>query len=170
MLVKGTPGNTISRQIWVSSGSGNGLLPDGTKPLPELMLTYHQMYSWHSPEDSFTTSACELLMHKIQKLHWWNQFHIFQGPISNTSVFISTVLGHTGLDNLNKNMSLGKAVTYCVLFPFDVSLPWIDSIEKNQRIVAETRWLPFWQTVFSIAFPSMKMLEFLNEISLKYVP
>ena len=23
-------------------GSGNGLLPDGTKPLPEPMLTYHQ--------------------------------------------------------------------------------------------------------------------------------
>ena len=28
--------------IWVNSGSGNGLLPDGTKPLPEPMLTYHQ--------------------------------------------------------------------------------------------------------------------------------
>ena len=32
--------------IWwhrtVNIGSGNGLLPDGTKPLPELMLTYHQ--------------------------------------------------------------------------------------------------------------------------------
>ena len=23
-------------------GSGDGLLPDGTKPLPEPMLTYHQ--------------------------------------------------------------------------------------------------------------------------------
>ena len=23
-------------------GSGNGTLPDGTKPLPERMLTYHQ--------------------------------------------------------------------------------------------------------------------------------
>ena len=29
-------------QIWVSIGPGNGLLPDGTKPLPEPMLTYHQ--------------------------------------------------------------------------------------------------------------------------------
>ena len=28
--------------IWVNIGSGNGLLPDGTKPLPEPMLTYHQ--------------------------------------------------------------------------------------------------------------------------------
>ena len=26
----------------VNIGSGNGLMPDGTKPLPEQMLTYHQ--------------------------------------------------------------------------------------------------------------------------------
>ena len=29
-------------EIWVNIGSGNGLVPDGTKPLPEPMLTYHQ--------------------------------------------------------------------------------------------------------------------------------
>ena len=28
--------------ICVSIGSGNGLLPDGTKPLPYPMLTYHE--------------------------------------------------------------------------------------------------------------------------------
>ena len=31
-----------STEIWVNIGSGNGLLPDGTKPLPEPMLTDHQ--------------------------------------------------------------------------------------------------------------------------------
>ena len=30
-------------QIWVNIGWGNGLLPDGTKPLPEPMLTYRQI-------------------------------------------------------------------------------------------------------------------------------
>ena len=34
-------------EIWVNIGSGNGLLPDGTKPLPEPMLNDHQ---W-SPSD-----------------------------------------------------------------------------------------------------------------------
>ena len=29
-------------QIYVNIGSGNGLLPDGTKPLPEPVLTYLQ--------------------------------------------------------------------------------------------------------------------------------
>ena len=32
----------MATEIWVNIGSGNGLLPDGTKPLPEPMLTYHR--------------------------------------------------------------------------------------------------------------------------------
>ena len=36
--------DTIWQQckVWVSIGSGNGLLPDDTKPVHESMLTYHQ--------------------------------------------------------------------------------------------------------------------------------
>ena len=30
-------------EIWIDTGPGNGLLPDGTKQLPEPMLTYHQL-------------------------------------------------------------------------------------------------------------------------------
>ena len=29
----------MALEILINTGSGNGLLPDGTKPLPELMLT-----------------------------------------------------------------------------------------------------------------------------------
>ena len=29
----------MALQTWVNIGSGNGLVPDGTKPLPEPMLT-----------------------------------------------------------------------------------------------------------------------------------
>ena len=35
----------MATEIWVNIGSGNGLLPDGTKPLPEPMLTDHQWSS-----------------------------------------------------------------------------------------------------------------------------
>ena len=37
--------------ILINTGLGNGLLPDGTKPLPEPMLSYHQGINeilWHS--------------------------------------------------------------------------------------------------------------------------
>ena len=32
----------MALDILVNIGSGDGLLPDNTKPLPEPMLTYHQ--------------------------------------------------------------------------------------------------------------------------------
>ena len=32
----------MATHIWVNIGSGNGLLPAGTKPLPEPMLSYHR--------------------------------------------------------------------------------------------------------------------------------
>ena len=32
----------MATDIWVNIGSGDDLLPDDTKPLPEPMLTYHQ--------------------------------------------------------------------------------------------------------------------------------
>ena len=38
----------MERLIWVNNVSGNGLMPDGTKPLPDSMLTYH----WWGPAAS----------------------------------------------------------------------------------------------------------------------
>ena len=37
--------SVIATYVWVNIGSGNGLLPEGTKPLPKPMLTYHQLGS-----------------------------------------------------------------------------------------------------------------------------
>ena len=34
----------MASEILVNTGSGNGLLPDGTKPLPEPMLTSQDIY------------------------------------------------------------------------------------------------------------------------------
>ena len=33
----------MATEIWVNIGSGNGLVPDGTKSLPEPMLIYNQL-------------------------------------------------------------------------------------------------------------------------------
>ena len=38
---------------WVHIVSGNDVLPDGTKPLPE-PVTYLGQVQWHSTEGSFT--------------------------------------------------------------------------------------------------------------------
>ena len=42
---------------WVNIGSGNGLVLDGTKPLPELMLTNLSDFSWYSPQINFTENV-----------------------------------------------------------------------------------------------------------------
>ena len=52
----------MATEIWVNFGSGNGLLPDGTKPLPESVLTDHQRspvtypgaFSQEMPQSSIT--------------------------------------------------------------------------------------------------------------------
>ena len=45
----------MATEIWVNIGLGNGLLPDGTKPLPKPMLTDHQ---W-SPSDIHTKAISQ---------------------------------------------------------------------------------------------------------------
>ena len=47
----------MATEIWVNTGSGDGLLPYGTKPSPEPMLTNHQSVKRQSPESNFTTDA-----------------------------------------------------------------------------------------------------------------
>ena len=44
-----------------TKSSANGLLPEGTKPLPEPMLTYHQCFGGHSPETSFREIAQDII-------------------------------------------------------------------------------------------------------------
>ena len=48
----------MATEIWVNPGSGNGLLPDGTKPLPEPMLTRDY---WHPSQCNFTENAQDML-------------------------------------------------------------------------------------------------------------
>ena len=48
----------MTKQNWVNIGSGNGLLPDSTKPLPQPMLTSLVRSSdIHLIETNFTTDT-----------------------------------------------------------------------------------------------------------------
>ena len=47
----------MATQILVNIGSGNGLLPDGTKPLPEPMLTYRKYGPVTLSKDNLTRDA-----------------------------------------------------------------------------------------------------------------
>ena len=57
--------------MWVNSGSGNDLLPDGTKPLPESVLTYHQSVMWQWSESNFTqVTITNLPITYVSRLHF----------------------------------------------------------------------------------------------------
>ena len=52
--------------ILVNIGSGNGLLPDGTKPIPKPMLTYHQrgygIHLWVFSKEILKISLIKLIL------------------------------------------------------------------------------------------------------------
>ena len=48
--------------ILVNVGSGNGLLPDSTKPLPGPVLNTIIKAQWNSPESHFTASAQDIFL------------------------------------------------------------------------------------------------------------
>ena len=70
-------------EIWVNIGSGNGLLPDGTKPLLEPMLTDHQ---WGPVTFILGQFQKRCLNHQslksIWNLHIYHFIQISQGPMS----------------------------------------------------------------------------------------
>ena len=57
----------VTLQIRVIIVSGNGLLPDGTKPLPEPMLISHYWVLWHSLNSNFTAKQffCKISLKTI---------------------------------------------------------------------------------------------------------
>ena len=64
-------------------GSGNGLVPDGSKPLPEPMLTDHQWSSVTFISGQFHKRCLNhQSLKSILKLHIWNFFQISQGSVS----------------------------------------------------------------------------------------
>ena len=69
----------MASEIWVNIGSGNGLLPGGTKPLPEPMLTNQQL-------DPVTFIWWQL--HKIFLLEQSDRSGIWQAPLTGAYVYV----------------------------------------------------------------------------------
>ena len=70
----------MATYIWINIGSGNGLLPDGTKPLPEPMLTYHQRGPVKASEHEMHQLSITRIGLKITDLRFHSE--ISQMPVS----------------------------------------------------------------------------------------
>ena len=64
----------MATEIWVNIGSGNGLLPDGTKPLPEPMLTFHNWspVTFISGKEMPQPSINKICLNIIYLKFYWN--------------------------------------------------------------------------------------------------
>ena len=88
----------MATYIWVNIGSGKGLLPDGTKPLPEAMLTYHQWSFRAFIWQQFTGStihemSSKMIIFKLQPhLPGANELNYIANII--TAADFTTELGH----------------------------------------------------------------------------
>ena len=78
--------------MWFKIGPGNGLLSDGTKPLPEPMLTYHQRCSVAFTWEQFQKCSWTSSVTCVQILHFENYYH----QISNIRhILIGTLIVRT---------------------------------------------------------------------------
>ena len=67
----------MSLDILVNTGSENGLLPDGTKPLPEPVLTNHQKVVWYSFQNHLLSGNKDIHTHAcLEFAHLKSQPHL----------------------------------------------------------------------------------------------
>ena len=69
-------------EIWVNIGLGNGLLPYGTKPLPEPMLTDHQ---WSPSDIHIRAISQEMSQPSLTKIHLKITYLYFRSDFSEAN-------------------------------------------------------------------------------------
>ena len=83
----------IALEILFNTGSGNGLLPDGTKPSPEPMLTYPQLspvaFIWEAISTDIPQPPIIKISLQIVDLN--DQSFFSEGPIDNKSAFVQVI-------------------------------------------------------------------------------
>ena len=109
----------------VNIGPGNGLLPDGTKPLPETMLTYHQ---WSLVTITWAQFHKRYFSHHLLKLTWKllfkNVIQTSRGPIFWMITFrhrpqLNLSLACTRILAYNKPFFILSFCTYQTDWPLD---------------------------------------------------
>ena len=122
----------MATEFWVNIGSGNGLLPDGTNPSPEPMLTYHQ---WGPVVITWGQFHIKWLSHQL--------FKLARKLISSNFIQIS-------------QGSMGKRT----IIKFTDKIFWVIVALRELTHWGRDQMDAISQTTFWIVFSWMKMFEF----------
>ena len=137
----------MAREIWVNIGSGNGLLPDGTKPLPEPMLTDHvkssdidiKVISQEMPQPSITKICLKITYLKFLQIprgQWVNSLGLWK------SIYPTHLLPECCLSGANLPCCVNCAVSivhfHCI---FPVSINWLCYRYPKGRDVPQMYWI-----------------------------
>ena len=144
-------GNNMATKIWVNLVSGNGLIPDGNKPLPESILTYHQ---WGSLAlTNFTGINILILKTSLE--------NTLSPKINFTQVLITRSLDHVSPWYLLQNMS--KCCIAEITTTYPKGLQRVNSFPPGQNDHH------FADNIFKDIFMNEKLC-ILIQISPKFVP
>ena len=158
----------MATEIWVNIGSGNGLLPDGTKPLPEPMLTNHQwspvtLISGQFHRDASATNHLNLFQNYIADISF--KFPRGQWVNLSSTAVIKLLLFCLGILRENNYVML-IMLTSWVRFVFSI---WLYLV----YVCLEYEWLVIvsnaWFCLYITNCPNLWYeLEFECVISLSY--
>ena len=144
------PSYALGQHNWVSTGSGDGMLPDDTKPLPEPVLTSSVTSIAIHLRANFTRNTCHQSPKLASKLLIWNFTET--SPGTNEFILASPCLQQQIYWVHKMESSMFSMEKY-----FSTHLQW-------------TKWLPFLQMIFSNEFSWMKMEEFWYKFHWKLFP
>ena len=121
------------RRSRVNTGSGNGLLPDGTKPLPEPMLTNHQwglvVFTW---EQFHSKSSRDISLIWVWRLLISDYSYISQGSLGTKQN------GWHDTDNIFCCIFLKENV--CMLTEISLHFVSMGSIVNKSALVQIMAW------------------------------
>ena len=118
----------MATENWVNIGSGNGLLPDGTKPLLNQCWLIIGEVLWHSPEGNFTWNAQDIYPWRELENYWfkitsasprdqwvkrfhWRWLLCPKGPIDRKSALVQ-IMAWCQQERLKRRNTLGSLDQY----------------------------------------------------------
>ena len=137
-------------QNWANTGSGNGLLPDSTKPLPKPILTYHQWgpmtitcRKFHESQPSVTKISNTITNLKFHSnLPWPNELISVQFGTSLVYVLVDRLslctskLGGIGPVQFQRSDDVTSIpANGCAAFIWKLHSHWLESLRQHHITV-----------------------------------